>query len=89
MDNIVNLSERRAKPAPEPRLPENAAEIMEDFIETYMSMACEDMPLGLLIAYAKTALHDELRATPFEEAIVKIEKEYPELVCQFRKDMAI
>lgn len=89
MDNIINLSDRRkADDEPQP-LPENAMEIMEDFLETYMDMAIEDMPLGLLIVYAKTALEQELRSLPFLDALKQIEKEYPELACKFRADMSI
>lgn len=89
MDNVVNLADHR-KAAPEAeKLPENAAEIMAAFVEEYLNRAVEDMPMGLVIAYAKDAIEYEIRSMPYDEAMEKIEKEYPDLACQFKKDMSV
>jgi hypothetical protein len=90
MENVVNLADRRKKAEPEPeRLPENAAEIMAAFVEEYLNRAVDDTPMATLIAYAKDAMEHELRSMPFDEALERIEKEYPDLTCQFKKDMSV
>ena len=51
MSNIVNLSDRRQKPAPLPEeLPPNAGEIMAEFIAQYIELTIDTMPMGLVLA---------------------------------------
>lgn len=82
--NIVNLSDRRKKVK---KLPDNVNEIMEEFVDTYLQAAIADLPLNMLIAYAKNAMHAELRSMTFDEAVNKIEQEYPEIACFYKEKL--
>lgn len=91
MENVVNLNERRASKAePEQvRLPENAEKIMSQFVDDFLNEACEHYPMWLIIAYAKDAIEMEMRSIPFDKAFERVEKEFPELACKFKKDMSV
>lgn len=86
MENVVNLSERRKQKV---SLPDNAAEIMEAFVLEYIHRAFDNMPMGKVMDYALMAIESEIRSMPFETAMAKIELEFPDLACQFNKDMSV
>lgn len=86
MENVVNLSDRRKKPI---NLPDNAAEIVDHFLTMYSHMAMDKMPMGEVLDRALATVEDDIKSMPFEEAIKKIESEFPELVCEFRKSLIV
>lgn len=86
MTNIVNLSDKRKKPK---KLPDNAKEIVEDFVVEYIEAAIQDMPLNKVMMYARLAMHDELRSMNFGDVIEKIEKEYPDIACFYKEKLLV
>ena len=86
MTNITNLSDHRKKPK---KLPDNAKEIIDDFVIDYINAAMGDMPLNKLLTYARMGLHAEIRAMNFDEAVEKIEKEYPDIACFYKEKLLV
>ena len=84
MTNIVNLSDKRKQKKP---LPDNYKEIVDEFVIDYMNAAIQDMPLNVLVTYARMGLHNEIRAMNFIQVVEKIEKEYPDIACFYKEQL--
>lgn len=82
--NIVNLADRRKKIK---QLPDNVNEIMEAFVDDYLQAAIAAMPLNVLLGYAKAAMHHEIRSMTFDDAVNKIEQEFPDIACFYKEKL--
>lgn len=87
MDNIINLNSHRKTEAPV--LPENTVEMLDKLVNDYVDAVYENCPIGLIEMYAKDAIEMEIRNVPFDVAFEIIEKEFPEIAGQFKKDMSL
>ncbi len=86
MENIVNLNDRRPKAKPT-MTEEQMILCLERMLEQYVDSVYESAPMGLIEMYAKDSIEREIRSIPFDQAFKLIEENFPDIACQFKKDM--
>jgi hypothetical protein len=90
MDNVINLNDRRSggEPETEPGMTVGEREeAMGELIDGYAELALNDMPLNILLSYAREGFFRELAQLSFEEGFKRIEEEYPDFACKFKSKL--